>query len=206
MDKAMKDRLKYLFAVLLLLLLMPFTSCVKYSQNAMGFNYEDSKEWGKVVTRELPLPTFAAIETSGAVRVVLTQDSNPSVRVYGNEKCIDAYDIEVHSNELNVSLKDHAGQLSKQTPSVIVYVSVPAMEEIELSGAGELYIQGSMVQDADMKIRVNGSGKVEMDTLRIRNLDMVFSGAAELNISEAVVAEDAKIKVNGAGNITANVF
>lgn len=198
-----------LFSVLAFL--MSLTSCVKFSQkltqwtvkNTMGFDYEDSEKWGKVVTRQLDLPAFTAIDATGTVKVILMQDSVPSIRVCSNEKCIDAYDFEVQGNELNVNLKDNS---DNETPAITIYASVPAMEEIDIDGSGAFVVQGTVVQDAPMVVRIDGAGKVEIESLHVRSLDMDFSGAADVNISEVVAQEDAKIEVSGAGNIVANVF
>lgn len=191
-----------------------FSSCNKVAQtmaklavkNVMSFDYKDSEEWGSVVTRDLDLPAFHAIDATGAINVILVQDSTSSVQVCGNEKCIDSYTIEVHRGELNVKLKEDCGNINKNTPSITLRVTSPVMNEVDFSGASDFHIQGSMVQSSEMDITVSGAGKVVVDTLFVSDLEMKLSGAADISIAKAVVEEDAEFEINGAGNLTANIF
>lgn len=194
--------------------------------NAMSFDFKDSEKWGKVINQELDLPSFTAIDASGVVKVVLVQDSVPSVRVEGNEKSVELYNIEVRRDELKVSLKNDNGKVSTDTPAIALYVAVPTINKAEFRGGSDFYIKGSFVQSDDMDVDVSGAGNVKIDTLCVRNLDVdvsgagdvkidnlcvrnldvEVSGAADVTMAQVEAVEDIEIEVKGAGNIRSNTF
>lgn len=175
-------------------------------KNAMSFDFKDSEQWGKVISQNLDLPTFTAIDASGVVKVVLVQDSVPSVRVEGNEKCVESYNIEVRRDELRVSLKNDDAEVSGDTPAIALYVAVPSLSKAEFRGGSEFYIQGSFAQSGDMDVDVSGAGNVKIDTLSVRNLDVEVNGAADVTMAQVEAVEDIEVEIRGAGDVHSNTF
>lgn len=178
----------------------------KVISNVMSFDYEDSDEWGKVVERNVDVPAFTKIDASGAVKILFSQDSVCSVRVRSNEKCIGKYEIEVRRNELKVKLKDAKKAIDKKSPSIILFVTAPLLEEIEFSGGCELEMMGAIDMPVDLEIKGNGVAKVRMDKVSVRNLDMKLSGAADFSAEQITAEGDIDLEVNGAGQSDLNAF
>lgn len=177
------------------------------SRNSMGFDYKDSDKWGKVVECDLDLSDFHSIEASGAVKVVLSQDNTCSVRVRSNEKCLEQYDIEVRRGKLNIHEKGFGkNSITKETPSVTLYISVPLLDKMEFSGGCELEMLGVISMSSDLEIEMNGAAKVKVDTLSVHNLDVELNGACDLSASSINAAEDVELEMNGAGSANVCVF
>lgn len=211
----MKTRRFILSAVLLSAMAFTFTSCSelvkKMAMKAVSESAEfekDTVQWGGVVEQHLDLPTFAAIDAKGAVRIVYTQDSVFSVRVRANEKCLEAYMFEVRKDELKVQAKDATSRnnVNRSSPAVTLFISAPSLSDIEIAGAGKLELTGTIVQDGPLDIEMAGAGDVSIEDLTSESLNIELSGAAKCDIAKATTREDIEIEVNGAGDINVNVF
>lgn len=209
----MKTRSSFYF-IMLLAALTIFTSCTemakKFAMKALDeaaeFEKEDTAKWGRVVEQDLDLPAFAAIDAKGAVRIVFTQDSVCSVRVRGNEKCLEEYKFEVRKDELKAAPKDFNGRVKKDSPGVTLFISAPTLSEVEIAGAGKLELTGAIAQAGPLDIEMAGAGEISIDDLAVESLNIEVSGAGRCDLAKVVAKGDIEIEVNGAGDITANVF
>lgn len=210
----MKSRFNFFPIVLLLVSVFSLTSCTEFvnkivenmAKETLDFEQMDSAKWGKVIEKELDLTSFNSIKTKGKVCIILSQDSAYYVRVRSNEKCVEAYKYEVKKGELRIEHKDFKGNVGKNTPPVTLYISVPDLKEVELTGAGKLHVQGTMEQTESLDIEVSGAGQVDIDTLSVKSMKVELSGASNCKFAKVVAEQDIEIEVNGAGDINANVF
>ncbi len=196
---------------------LTFSSCIdimneltkkileKSISEATNFDYEDSESLGEIVTRELALSPFSEIDASGAVQVVIRQDSVCGVSVTGNEKCLDMYSVEVVDNELEVKLRSFSGKVSKHTPHITVNVKTPSISEVEVSGAGNIEFAGNFVNDMPLSLELSGAGNISVDSLIVPSFTADVSGAGSFCANKITSRGDVKIELSGAGNIKADV-
>ena len=210
----MKVRSFLFSAVMLAAVSFTLSSCndlvQKFATKAINesvvFEKEDTTKWGSVVERNLDLPAFSSIETKGAVQVVFTQDSVFSVRVRGNEKCIDEYLFTVKNDELKAVVKGFSGTVNGKTPAVTLLIAAPDLNEIEFSGTGRLEMPDSVSLPGSLKVEMAGAGEVCIGDLTLRSLEIEVSGAARCALAKVTTTDDVEIEVNGAGEVKANVF
>lgn len=209
----MKTKFIFIPAFLILALAALMYSCSymaekiasKAVDGSMSFDYEDSEEYGDVVTNELNLTGFNTIDANGAVRLVLTQDSIYHVKAEGNESYLEEYKFYVEDGELEVELAKPTSNVNGQTPRVTLYVSAPKLESIEINGATKLQIMGCHAMDSNLSIEANGASKIEIDTLVVDGLEIESNGAGKFHASRIVAKGDIDIESNGAGYFSANV-
>ena len=209
----MKTRFIFIPAFLILALAALMSSCSymaekiasKAVDGSMSFDYEDSEEYGDVVTKELNLTGFNTIDANGAVRLVLTQDSIYHVKAEGNESYLEEYKFYVEDGELEVELAKPTSNVNGQTPRVTLYVSAPKLESIEINGAAKLQIMGCHTIDNGLSIEANGASKIEIDTLVVDGFEVESNGAGKFHASRIVAKGDIDIESNGAGYFSANV-
>ncbi len=170
-----------------------------------SFEYTDSEKWGPVVTRDIEVGNFANVTTLGAVKIVFTQDSVCSLRVEGNEKAIDEYNIEVENGELNVRHKSSKGKVDKNTPRMTLYLTAPSLSEIYVEGAGDLNLEGDIVQTEAMTVNISGAGDLDIDNLTCERFDIQISGAGDADIDRLTCEGNVEIEVKGVGDVDANV-
>ena len=170
------------------------------------FEREDTVKWGKLVERTCSLPDFKALDVDGVVCLIFTQDSVCSVRVKGNEKCLEAYNVGLDEDELKVSLKDKKGKINDSTPAITLYVSAPVLTDLEFSGAGKVEMQGQIEMPAKLTVEMNGATNFVVDSLAVRSLELEMNGASKCSIAKLETTGNIEIEVNGAGDINADVF
>lgn len=210
----MKTRSILSALVLLAAVTISFTSCTEMARKlamtavseSTDFEKEDTVKWGSVIDCDLDLPLFSAIDAKGVVRVVFVQDSVCSVRVHGNEKCLDEYKFVVKKGELNVEPKNFTGSVNKNTAAVTLFVTAPNLTNVEFSGAGNLEMPGAMSLPGSLSIEIEGAGEMSIDDLTLTSLNVEISGAGKCELGKVTTTEDVEIEVNGAGDVKANVF
>ena len=101
-------------------------------------DYRDSSKWGKVVTEDLELEGFEAIEINTSVDVVFEQGNEFKVSVEGNENAIDAYLFTVEDrdgedgNIVSALVADNAQRFNYTTPSVRLHVTAPDLNRVTI--------------------------------------------------------------------------
>ena len=201
---------KYTLAALALIAASALTaSCEKLVDKAfqtamesINHEYQDSEKWGKVTTIDLPALAFQEVELNGAVRLEYTQDSICSIQVYGGEKAIKAYSINVDDEELEVTLKDVSGKIDKNTPAITVRIAAPYLTEINGSGASEVAYINNVVQEEELEVKLTGLGKASFGELKARELGVTISGAGEVSMTNVVITDDVELRVEGAAHLS----
>ena len=174
-------------------------------EEVMDYDYEDSEEWGPVVTRDLQLGDFTKLNSHGSVKFEVTQDTVCRVQVYGNEKRIEAYDIKVEGGLLSAEHKGGSDKITKKTPRITLLVSAPMLEYIRVHGAGDIDLKGQIHQDVPLEIQVNGAGDIDIDDLEAKGLKVTVSGAGDMDINRVKCEGDVQLMVSGAGDVDASV-
>ena len=208
----MKTNRLYLLAVAAVAMLS-MNSCQRMAKAVVdkaikevtNHNYEDSEEWGKVVTRDLELGDFSRVRIAGVVKFVLSQDSVCHIQAYGNEKRIEAYDITVEDGMLRAELKMNKDKITRNTPAITLYVNAPMIQELRVSGAGDLEQIDSFSQDEALEIEVNGAGDLDINDMETKSLEVSINGAGDVDIEHLRCQENVELKLSGAGDMDATI-
>ena len=174
-------------------------------EEVMDYDYEDSKEWGPVVTRDLNLGSFTRLNSHGSVRFEVSQDTVCRLQVYGNEKRIEAYDITVEDGTLTARHKGGSDKIDRNTPRVTLLVSAPMLEYIRVHGAGNIDMKSPMRQAEPLEIEVSGAGDIDIDDLEAQSLKVTVSGAGDMELERVKCRENVRLSVSGAGDVDAHV-
>lgn len=210
----MKARFIFSPIVLLVALSIILSSCTEavnklasaVVNHAFQFEREDTVKWGKVTEQTCYLSDFQSLDVEGVVCVIFSQDSAYSVRVRGNEKCIEEYSVGLDDNELKVRLKSRKETVNDKTPGIILYVTAPVLTSIDFSGGGKVMMQGKIDMPDRLDVELNGASNFIVDSLAVGSLDLETNGAAKCTIAKLETKGNIEIEVNGAGEINANVF
>ncbi len=210
----MRTTKPFLSLVLLSAMVLFFGSCSEMAkkfamytiEETTDFENEDTARWGKVIEKDISLPAFSKIDAEGRVCIIFTQDSACSVRVRGNEKCLEDYTFSVNNDELKVDLREFSGSVTKKTAAVTLYVTAPTLSDVDISGAGIVKLQGPMTQPGELNVELSGAGKINMKDVTVGDLDIKINGTGVCTLENATSEKDVEIELNGAGDINANVF
>jgi hypothetical protein len=203
-------KLLFLFSFLLIFSL---SSC-RY------FNGEEVRGDGNVISQQRNVSNFNAIDAGGAVEVHLVQGpAGVKVTADGNlQEYVEVFtegDVLVIQYKQNTSLEPSA--------DIKIFVSVPSLNSIEVSGASKLIADGPYTGTTALQIKASGASNVTMN-ISVPKLDVDISGASHANLqgkatdiiasasgaseirAMELVSETADIDVSGASDteITAN--
>ena len=163
--------------------------------------YRNSGKWGKVVNRELELGEFNGFHTEGNIEVVFKQADTYSVKAIGHEGAIEQYDFNIDNNGcLMVRQKDDVGERYDNIPEITLLIKSPRLKNVIMSG-GDVELKGELVQNDSLNIYVEGNGDVYAKSISVDALNIEVSGNGDVEIRKAGITGDAKVIVNGDGNI-----
>jgi len=150
---------------------------------------------GKVVVQERSVSSFTVIDVGGAFEIELTQGDQTALTIEADENLLNLIITEVSGNTLEIYTKEDIRKFEK----LKVYITFVELEELDLSGACEVYGNGTLQLD---KLSCDVSGAMEMDlSLNASELTIDASGASEINL--AGFAETVSIELSGAGELSA---
>lgn len=190
--------------------LVAFSACIKvtHSVGVNDHNYVDSKELGKVVEKTIETGEFTGINVSGAVQVILLQSEDSlfySVTARGNEKCLEAYDIYVQDGKLIAQQKHNLGKIGGDAPRITLTVSVPRLDDVELSGACILRQNSTFHQRQCFFVHASGASEVRFADFETDMLVLKLSGAGEVDLEKVNCIGGLEIDASGAADINGNI-
>lgn len=190
--------------------LVAFSACIKvtHSVGANDHNYVDSKELGKVVEKTIETGEFTGINVSGAVQVILLQSEDSlfySVTARGNEKCLEAYNIYVQDGKLIAQQKHNLGKIGGDAPRITLTVSVPRLDDVELSGACILRQNSTFHQRQCFFVHASGASEVRFADFETDMLILNLSGAGDVDMEKVNCIGGLEIDASGAADINGNI-
>ena len=162
---------------------------------------------------------FDAIELSGFGSMHIEQGEDYEVELSGSESVLDRTETEVRGSTLRI------GQYRQWSiwpfftgpQRLDVRVTVPSLERVTVSGAGDVSIEG--LEGERFEFRLSGAGDltardVDLDALRVelsgagsarisgkaRTQEVVLSGAGDYD-GRDLESSDARVEVSGAGSV-----
>lgn len=140
---------------------------------------------------------FHAISVSNAFNVYLTQGTAEAVAVSAaDQKGRDQIIVEVKNGILYIGLKKDAWKLFKGNRKLKAYISCKNIDRLDISGATDLFIQGTLKAD-DLRIDVSGASNAK-GVLEAKSMIIDLNGASDMTASGRV--GNLKIVASGASN------
>jgi hypothetical protein len=167
---------------------------------------------GNVTRQERKVSAFDALEVSGAFDVFLTQGPVQSVIIEADENLMKNIKTDVMGSTLKIEHK-HPVHDAK---SMKVFITVPELKRIEVSGAVDIETQTKFTQP-ELSLEISGATDAKLE-LALQKLNVRSSGGCDLKLSgiatlfalDASGAVDVKayellsesvfIEISGAGN------
>jgi hypothetical protein len=148
---------------------------------------------GVSVTDVRELAPFTSVELAGANTVVIHVGGPQSVAVTGDDNLVDRVTTVVEDDRLVI---DNTGSFTTDAP-MRVTVWAPALDAVELSGAGTVTLDG--IAGSGFTAELNGDGTVVVSGT-VTRATLALAGAGTLD-SHKLVATDAVAHLQGTGTI-----
>lgn len=194
-------------------LLTVMTSCY--------FNVPCIEGVGDVIEETRDVSDFSNISNNTSFDVYVTQADAYSVKVVAKENLLPIIETSNAGGTLIIEIKNFA--CIRNSNQVEVYVSLPEIDELKLSGSGtiiagelesetlELAVAGSgliqldSVYTDDAIITVSGSGDVDILKTECEYLDVKLSSSGKIDFGVSAPL-DALISVSGSGNVSGEIY
>lgn len=166
---------------------------------------------GNVVTENREISNFKAVDVGGIFQVEITAQKDFGIEVQADDNLLPLIKTEVEGGVLKIESEE---KFKSKNP-VIIKVSAPNIEELEVSGASkvnlndlnneELTVDSSGASKitvsgstANLTVDVSGASKIDAENLRSQNASVDASGASSVNLA---ISGDLKVDASGASSI-----
>ncbi len=173
-------------AVLAVMLLLTMSSCITIRLNSL-------KGSGEVVSEDFDVSGFNKLSFSGIGKIIIEQSGKESLTVEAEKNIIDALEINVSGNRLNIGLKRGFINIIP-TKDIIFHLMVTDLQKIDLTGAGSVICES--FETENLEINSSGLGNIEF-YIEAENLETEISGAGKVIMAGKVDSQE--VKVSGVG-------
>jgi hypothetical protein len=151
---------------------------------------------GNVVSETREARDFDRITLSGVGTVTIAQTGEESLAIEAEDNILPLLTSEVHDHELELSVQ-HDAHISPRA-SIHFYVTVKDLHAISLSGAGKIEL--STLKSRDLRLALSGSGDLTAPELSAETLDIRLSGAGKIAV-DRLTASELDVTLSGLGNV-----
>ena len=157
---------------------------------------------GKIVTREVPVTSFDALQASGVYELKLSQDNKESVKIEADENLMEYFNVRNDGNKLVIDMDKLKNKNLKTKGKMKVYVSFKKLKELNLSTVGNVGSEQQLTFD-DLDMTNKSVGNVDLK-LSVNKLDLNNTSVGNIKLSGK--GQDAVIKNSGVGSLQAGSF
>ncbi|MHC1702571.1 MAG: head GIN domain-containing protein [Tenuifilaceae bacterium] len=142
---------------------------------------------------------FTGIGLSISADIYLTQASNYKFVIEGDADYLEKIETIVDGDVLKIKNKERFN-FDFNNKKVKIYISMPQINSLNISGSGDIKAQSAIKTD-DLKIKISGSGNINVDNLSAKNLSIGISGSGDIHIAGTDIVESASYTISGSGKI-----
>ncbi|MFT5820302.1 MAG: hypothetical protein ACI8ZM_001541 [Crocinitomix sp.] len=153
---------------------------------------------GNVVTEERTHTDFSKISLEMAADLYVTQGEEYAISIEASDNLMEIIETKVSGTTLEIDLKK--GKCIKNDYAVKVYITLPELKELSVSGSGDVYVPNKLTA-GELELNISGSGSVDIDSLFANHLDTRISGSGELMLFAMDTVETEKIDISGSGEV-----
>lgn len=184
---------KLMIALLALSFLM--TSC----DDGWGiFDRSTVRGTGAVERTTREAKDFKSVNLAASADVFVKQGSTFKVEVEGQKNITDVLETVVEGGVLVIKFKK--GIWNLQFDKLNIYVEMPSVETLEISGSGNLTTESALSGD-NMTLYIAGSGNIKAEQpLTAKTLKISIGGSGDIDVA-AITAGELTAKVSGSGGL-----
>lgn len=179
-----------------------FANIFSFGQTSARFfkfnvNFGSEKGSGNVVKQGRDVSGFTQVDVSNSIQVEITARKDFSVEVEADDNLLPLVKTEVRNGILRIETD---GRYNSRNP-IIVRVSAPNVEDLDVSGASKVYL--SNLHNDSLKVHSSGASKIKVEGNTI-NLEIETSGASKID-AENLKSENVSVDASGASNVSVSV-
>lgn len=156
------------------------------------------KASGNIITKEIPIPEFNAINTSRAVKVVLTEQGD-KIRIEADDNLMAWVIVEPEEGELRVTVDRQIKSINNAHVTVTIPVQGRTFRALRASSAAEIRGKEVELKGADLLVKASSAAKIET-SVKAGSCSIDASSAADIDLT--IKAATCNIEASSAAEIT----
>jgi len=149
---------------------------------------------GEVIKQEITLPSIKGFDLGFGGDVIVTPGATQKIVIEGQKNIIDNIKRDVSNGTWRISYMKSVDNAK----SVTVYITIPTIEYVGLSGSGSVKSTGKFSGLKDIDIAVSGSGDITLD-IDAKDTGIRISGSGEIDLSGTT--QSLEVAISGSGDV-----
>lgn len=159
------------------------------------------KASGNIVTKEIPIPEFNAINTSRSVKVVLTEQGD-KIRIDADDNLMAWVVVESEEGELQVTIDRQIKSINNSHVTVTIPVQGRTFRSLRASSAAEIRGKEVELKGADLLVKASSAAKIET-SVKAGSCSIDASSAADIDLT--IKTATCNIEASSAANVRADI-
>lgn len=157
---------------------------------------------GNLITREVSVGSFHALDASGVYELQLAQGDHEGVTIEADENLHDLFQVRNNGSTLVIDMKKMDGKNLKSKNKMRVSVTFKSLKQLDLQTVGNVTARESL-SFQDVSIKSKSVGNIKLD-ITANKLDLENKSVGNITLSGK--AQDAVMKNKGVGSLNAGKF
>ncbi len=153
--------------------------------------------------RKLLISSFEDIVVEGDLIVNIITGKSPSAIASGDRNAIDTLRMSQSGDQLTLTQTNavYSNEGARNAAPLSITITNRSLRNVTMRGSGQLTIN-ELRQTGNSRIKLFGSGQINIARVTISALDVAISGNARLSIDSGKI-RDAKVTIDGSGGYIA---
>jgi hypothetical protein len=152
---------------------------------------------GNVVEETRPVSGVTGVDLATFGDVIIQLGDKESLRVEAEDNLMQYFETEVRGGTLWIATTPRSVNL-KPTKPVRFFLTVKGLEEVSISGSGDIQIPD--LETNQFNVDIGGSGDVSMENLNADQLEISIGGSGDVR-TDRVKVQSFRVRINGSGDI-----
>ncbi len=151
---------------------------------------------GPVVTQTITLEALKGIKLAIAGDVILTQGNTQKIEMEGQKNILDNIKRDVKNGVWGIAFDENV----RESKQVTIRITLATLEQISLSGSGEISSTNTFSGLTNLDMNLAGSGEIHL-AYQAQKSEVNLSGSGEVELSGS--SKQFSIKLSGSGEVSA---
>ena len=160
-------------------------------------DWDGTRSEGDIVTETRSAKDFHALDIEVPGKVVVHTGPAYKVEVQGEETAMPFLETEVKNGSLHIYFSRNV----RDVDDLLITVTAPAFDEIEVSGSAEVLAHDPL-DGTDLEVSISGSGDIELTDVDYDRIDLDVSGSGNI-LLQGVAVQSIDCTVSGSGDLDA---
>ncbi len=150
---------------------------------------------GPVTKKTIELDRFDGVGLSFSGDVYIRQGNTQKVEVEMQESLFQYLNTDIRNGYWNIKFDRNV----RTRECMKVYITVPDLNQVAVSGSGNIRGESAFQNLGDFKASISGSGNISMD-IEAKDVSAGISGSGDIELSGQ--AQSVDIRISGSGDVT----